>query len=232
MAKRKRKRPAPARFAVGDKVRVKAGVKDPEFPDIPLGGWAGGVTEIHDHGMYTVRWSQETLDNIHPAYKKRCERFGMEAEQYWIGNDDLEKDPGGPLSIEQPTKIITRPLSPKDQDDRVAMVFGLSGDDPLPEVDYDTLEVYHEHLSKNLVFPVEAEHTSETGPFSSKTVQVKVLGLGDPDEPMIDDTYGILCEARHERRVVTLPLGELEVKKGKPNRQLLGDYCYWFWNWR
>jgi len=30
--------------------------------------------------------------------------------------------------------------------------------------------------------------------------------------------------------VVTLPLGELEVKRGRPNRQLVADYCYWFWN--
>ena len=34
------------RFKVGDKVRVKHGVIDPDFPDIPLGGWTGTVTEI------------------------------------------------------------------------------------------------------------------------------------------------------------------------------------------
>ncbi len=33
-------------------------------------------------------------------------------------------------------------------------------------------------------------------------------------------------------RLLTLPLGELEVKKGKPNRQLVEAYCYWFWNYR
>ena len=113
------------------------------------------------------------------------------------------------------------------------MVFGLTSNDPLPEVNGKTLETYHEYLSKNLVFPFEAERTSETGPFSSRTIQVKVIGLGDPDEePMIDDMYGILCEARHERNVVAMPLGEVEVKKGKPNRQLVADYCYWFWNHR
>jgi len=59
------------------------------------------------------------------------------------------------------------------------------------------------------------------------------LGVSDSDdEPMIDDTYGILCEVRHERCVVILPLGELEVKKGKLNRQLIEDHCYWFWNRR
>ena len=34
------------RFQVGDKVRVKSGVIDPDFPDIPLGGWSGTVTEV------------------------------------------------------------------------------------------------------------------------------------------------------------------------------------------
>jgi len=232
MAK-KRKPPAPAKFKLGDRVRVKRGIRDTEYPDMPLGGWAGTISEVHNSGMYTVRWSRETLAAIHPVLKKRCERDGMELEEYWLGEDDLEPDSGGPLKIEQPTQITTKPLSPKDQDDRVRMVFGLTSNDPLPDVDDEALETYHEHLSKNLVFPFEAEHTSETGPFSSRTIQVKVIGLGDPDdEPMIDDTYGILCEARHQRRLVTLPLGELEVKKGKPNRQLVEDYSYWFWNYR
>ncbi len=181
--------------------------------------------------MYTVRWSQETLAAIHPVFLKRCERDGMDSEQYWLGDDDLELDAGGPLTIEHPTQIRTKPLSPKDQDDRVRMVFDLTSDDPLPEVDYDTLATYREYLAKHLVFPCDASHTGETGPFSSKTTKVTVISLGDPDdEVMIDDSYGILCNAKHERRGLVLPLGELEVKKGKPNRQLIEDYGYWFWN--
>ena len=40
MAKRKKlgKPIAPAKYKVGDKVRVKRGVKDADYPDIPLGG--------------------------------------------------------------------------------------------------------------------------------------------------------------------------------------------------
>ena len=38
------------RFQVGNKVRVKPGVSDPDFPDMPLGGWSGTVTEIIEHG--------------------------------------------------------------------------------------------------------------------------------------------------------------------------------------
>jgi hypothetical protein len=228
MAKRKS-----ATFKVGDDVRVKHGVEDVDNPDMPLGGWAGTVTEVQEADTFTVRWTKETMEAIHPVFKQRCEIDGLDPEEYALTGDDLKPDTGGPLDIEHPKKITTKPLSPKDQDDRVRIAFDLTSNDPLPSVDDDRLEAYHGYLSKNLVFPFEAEHASETGPFSSRTIQVKVIGLGDPDEePMIDETYGILCEARHERRVVTLPLGELEVRKGKPNRQMVEDYSYWFWNWR
>jgi hypothetical protein len=72
-----------------------------------------------------------------------------------------------------------------------------------------------------------AEHGDEYG----RPERVKVIGFGEPGEPMIDELFGILCESRMEGRVVTLPLGELIEVQGKPNRQLIEDYCYWLHNW-
>ena len=47
----KRRKPStPPRFAVGDRVRVKQGTADPDFPDILLGGWAGTITEVNHDG--------------------------------------------------------------------------------------------------------------------------------------------------------------------------------------
>lgn len=230
MAKRKKKRTI-TRFKVGDKARVKKGVMDAEYPDMPMGGWAGTISEIHKDGMYTVQWSKETLAAVHPVFKKRCERDGMVLEEYWLGDDDLEPDTGVPLEIEQPKEIATKPLSPKDQDDRIRMVFGLTSNDPLPDVDMDTLERYHADLLEHLTFPIDAEYSSERGPFSNRTIQVKVTGLGDPDEPMIDDSYGIICEAKYERRSIDLPLDKLELKRDDPQRRLIEDYSYWFHNW-
>ncbi|MBN2290819.1 MAG: hypothetical protein JXM70_00245 [Pirellulales bacterium] len=231
MAKRKKKRksPAPSRFAVGDRIRVKQGVQDIDYPDMPLGGWAGTICEVQGTDTFTIRWSRETLDAIHPVFKKRCEIDGLDPEEYVLAGDDLEPDTGGPLTIEHPKKIETKPLSPKDQDDRVRMAFALTSNDPLPDVDREMLLKYHAYLSKNLSFPFQAEHGAEYG----HPARVKVVGLGDPgDEPMIDDKYGILCDVRLEGTIVTVPLGEIEDAKGKPNRQLVSDYSYWFWNWR
>lgn len=160
-------------------------------------------------------------------FKSRCENDGLGFEEYSIGADDLEPDTGSPLDIEQPRQIATRPLSPTDQDDRIRITFGLTSNDTLPVVDGETLETYYAHLSTHLVFPFAAKHGEAYG----HPERVKVIGLGDPDKPMIDEMYGILCEARIEGRVITLPLGELDEIKGKPNHQLIEDYCYWLHNW-
>ena len=109
MAKKKRA-PAPvAKFKIGDKVGVKHGVEDVDYPDMPLGGWAGTVTEIQGTDTFIIRWSKETLDAIHPVFKKRCEKDGLDLEVYGLTGEDLESDAGGPLQIEHPKKITTKP---------------------------------------------------------------------------------------------------------------------------
>jgi hypothetical protein len=229
---RTRKVQTPAKFAVGNAVRVRSGVTDPDFPDIPLGGWAGTITEVEDGNppVYFIRWSQDTLKNMHPVYRKRSERDGLAFEDMWLGEDDLEADAGGPVILEQPTKIVTPPLSMKDQDDRIRTVFGLTRDELLPDVDEASLRIYYEYLGANLKCPFEATWAREAGLGEVKE-KVTVLALGGfEDDPWIDDTYGILCKARTSDGEGELPLAETENVQGKPNKQLVEDYAYWFWN--
>src|SRR5258707_58329 len=118
-------KPGSPRFKVGDKVRVKAGVSDPDFPDMPLGGWAGTITEITKYKgriNCVFELDERTLASIHPIYRKRCERDGLDFEIMSLGEEELVADDGTPVSIEPPTEIKTPPLSEKDQDDRVRMV--------------------------------------------------------------------------------------------------------------
>ena len=228
--KRARKPVVLSKFKVGDKVRVKHGVRDTDYPDMPLGGWAGTITEVQEDGMYTVRWSKETLANIHPVVKKRSEKDGTVLEEYWLRDYDLEPDPGGPLDIEQPKAITTKPLSSKDQDDRIRMIFGLTSNDPLPNVGEDTLLRYYEYLSKNMRFPLRVTRFVETGPFEGRKETVTVLSLLDPASEPPDETEGLICQARLAGDRIEMPLAEFEVDGDAPGLQLLADYCYWFWN--
>lgn len=214
-------------FKVGDRVRVKRGIIDIEYPDLPLGGWAGKVIELSGE-MCVVEWSEATLAAIHPVYKNRCERDGSHCEIYHLPSDELERDTGGPLDIEQPTQIVSRPLSPTDQEDRIRVVFGLTSDDLLPDVCNETLHAYHQYLLQHLVVPFPAQH----GVKHRQAEKVDVIGLIPPDEePVLDAEYGLVCAIRSEQQAVTLPVGELDDVEGNPARQLVGDYCHWFHNW-
>ena len=170
---------------------------------------------------------------MHPIYKKRCERDGLELESMWLGDEDLEPDDGTPVPIEQPTSIVTKPLSEKDQDDRVRMALGLTHDDPLPDVTEETLLAYHRYLAANLKFPIQATFWEESGPFSGRKVAVTITGLADPEDCGIDEGYGLTGLGRDpEGEEIGVPLDEIEVGKKDPNRRLLDDYSYWFHNWR
>jgi hypothetical protein len=196
-----RKPAAPPKFSVGDRVRVKYGVTDPDFPDIPLGGWAGTITEVDQRGrfpMYLIEWSQSTLDNMHPIFRKRCERDGLEETSSWQGEEDLETDVGDPVPMEQPTNIVTRPLNKGDQDDRIRAILGLTGDDPLPEANGENLCKYYEYLAAHLSFPFRAVYWRDTGPFQSRKYKVNVVELVDVDDYYPGEGHGLLCNVQHD----------------------------------
>ena len=227
-----RKTDAPAKFSVDCLVRVRSGVKDPDFPDIPLGGWAGKIIKVEagNPPCYLIRWNQQTLASMHPVYRSRCERDGLDFEEMQLGEDDLEPDSGGAVILEQPTRIVTPPLSMKDQDDRIRAVFGLTRDDLLPNVDEASLRIYHKHLVANLIFPITATWAPESD-FERISEMVKVHALnGFEDDHWCDETYGLLCKVESGRGRIEVPLAELEKVKGKPNQQLVDDYNYWICN--
>lgn len=234
---KKRKQPrsspvAPARFAVGTVVRVKPGTTDPDFSDVPLGGWTGTIQEVNQLSapkLYLVEWNQETLDHMHPVYRKRCQRDDLEMESMWLAENDLEPDAGAPVNIEQPTNLITRSLSNHDQDDRIRAIFGLTSDDPLPEITEDNLRSYRRYLATHLSFPFQANYSSDAGSSEEGNDLVTVAGLLDADESDEDD--GLMCEAAQSGDdQAVIPLAELESTINIHNRQLLDDYAYWFHN--
>ena len=172
-----------------------------------------------------------TLASIHPIYHKRCERDGLDFETMGLGEEDLELDDGTPVPIEQPTEIKTPPLSEKDQDDRVRMAFGLTHDDPLPDVSPETLMTYYRYLAANLKFPFFISYWAKSGPFSSKKVIVPISRLDPPVENEFDEEAGLYGIGVDQDEEIEIPLAEIELKKKEANYRLISDYSYWFHNW-
>jgi hypothetical protein len=171
------KKTIPERFSIGDSVRVKAGVADPDYPDIPIGGWSGQITEIQagDPPTCLVRWSQQTLENMHPVYRNRCERDGLDIKNMWLALSEIEPNADQRAEMEQPTAIQTKPLNMKDEDDRIRAVFGFTHDGLIPDVSEDTLRIYRDYLAEKLSFPFEAEGKLNPRRFCSRRQTVTVV---------------------------------------------------------
>src|SRR5208337_3546555 len=183
-----------SRFKVGDKVRVKPGISDTLFPDMLLGGWTGTVAKIiKEHGQINCvfKLDDRTLASIHPIYRKRCDRDGLDFEIMSLDEENLELDDGALVPIEQPTEIKTPPLSEQTQGDRVRMVFGLTHDDPIPVVSPETLMTYYRYLAANLKFPFFSFIWAQSGSFSRKKVMVPISRLDPPVEDEFDEEAGL-----------------------------------------
>jgi Calcium binding len=221
------------RFQVGDKVRVKPGVSDPDFPDMPLGGWSGTVTEIIEHeGQVNCVFEldERTLASLHPIFKQRSEIDGLDIGFMGVCQEDIEPDDGTLRPIEQPTVIVPRPLSPDDQDDRVRMVFGLTHDDFLPEVDEENQHTYYRYLLSHLTLPFRAQYRPGRRRSSGKPVRLTVTGLEDVDEYEVEERYGLIGVGKEPGGPVEFPLIEIEGIEGEANRRLIEDYAYWLAN--
>ena len=229
LGKRKGKPALQAAFAKGALVRVKSEVLHEQYPDIPLGGWVGKIKRI---GWltpigYAVHWTKPTLDQADPAFFKRCERDEMKPHKYWLDEDQLEAaaDPT-PVAMEQPTNIVTRPLSTDDPDDRIRMVFGLTSDDGLPKADEHMQRHFFDYLKTHLSFPFKADYWPASALGPSESGEVSVLGFADPP---LDRKEGIVCNARRGKDEFQVPLVGLQVEEDNPNFQYVEDYTYWLW---
>jgi hypothetical protein len=241
MARRKKRGPGPRpnrptgpplQFARGARVRVKAGVRDPDFPDFPLGGAVGTIVDVNRDERpptYHIEWEEETLGKMHPVYRVRCERQDLDHETIWLDEDDLEPAPDGPVTIEQPGDLVAPSLDPDDEFDRIRELFGLTGDDPVPEVSQASLTQFHEILSGRLTFPLAALYREQGGPlFGPRAEPILVLRLLPPEEA--EPEAGLLVEVRRGDESDVLPLWDVDLAEQDPQHQLLSDYSFWMTN--
>jgi hypothetical protein len=231
--KKKPQRPkihVPASFAVDDAVRVRPGVADPDFAGFPLGGWSGTVAAVDRKAAprrFLVEWNQRTLEQMSPIYRTRCARDGLSVRDMWLDEASLQCDTGEFVAIEQPTEIVTRPLLPNLAEDRIRVIFGLTGDEPVPPVNAVTLRQYHRYLAAHLAFPFVAEFTEAIGdPDEVTGYHVQVVALLGPDEADGDD--GLICQVVKGDEEADVPLALLRVKGSSRNRELVADYSFWF----
>ena len=117
-------------------------------------------------------------------------------------------------------------MSWDDEERRVADILGVKEGKTLPGVSRQTLRAYHAYLTANLALPLKAKVEDLDG---DVTIQ-SLFALNEcPDLTF----YGLFVRGYLGRRLIEIPIAEIEEVKGAgKNKQLIEDYCMWFWNYR
>ena len=216
---------------IGDCVRVKPGIKDPDF-GTEIGGWQGRISNIDASGnemLVSIQWDSITLKNMPVAMIEQCEEQGLDWVEMALDANDVE--PAKPRDTERDVATIKAQLSNKhgwvslgEEGKRIQKVLAAMEVDD----DLDEFGAWEEYLEKNLRYPFEAviAESQERGPLHWGD---KVTVTGNADAT--DEMYGIIVDVRMGKRKYALPLCDLEVTDTKlPNYQLVKDYAVWFAN--
>ncbi|MBI4864135.1 MAG: hypothetical protein HY815_28345 [Candidatus Riflebacteria bacterium] len=222
-------RPRPS-FRLGDYVRVRSGVRDPNFDECIIGGWTGRVWATFEDRtgdkLCAVRWDSTTLQKILPAARKRCTRAILDYTGMDLPEDDLVRR-SAPRARSDPK------LSNQNLNDRIRRVFGLTAADRVPDVSPDTLLTYYLYLEKRVECPFEAVHRHRWEPLGTVSSRVTVTGILAPDEsPESCLERGVICITSEGGGLTThdVPLSLIEVEKSLPQHRLGYDYAIWFAN--
>jgi len=218
---------------IGDSVKVKAGVLEPDTEKFEIGGWQGRIVEIDtlttDEGtLINIVWDKVTLQQIPPDYIIQSEIEGLGWETMVLFESDLE------MAVSRDTveevKSMQEQLSEKYYwsnlgEDGLRITQVLEGTDRKDET--TCFETWMTHLNKSLIFPFQAEvmESEEIKEIKEGTI-VEISALSN-----VDDRFGILATIKTKDSESFFPLCDLDVTDNRSaNYQFINDYSVWFAN--
>jgi hypothetical protein len=221
-------------FKIGDSVKVKPEVLDPDTEAFSIGGWQGRIIEIREHDDGTIildiEWDSITLRKMPKQSIETCEEEGLDWTQMGLYPENIE------LTTARDTATDVQHIQEELEDAHYHSYRWLGEEGKriqkiLTGVHHDNemevMEKWGEYLGHHLSFPFEAvvDEWHQRGPLrTGDRVNVKKISL-------VDDFYGLIVEVRLGRKKYDCPLCELAATdKQSSNNQLINDYRVWFAN--
>ncbi len=133
------------------------------------------------------------------------------------------------------SRMRSRPVFMTDKTDHLLDdLFSLDDGDPPPAVDTETLQVFHNYLSENLSFPVQAVYSEPEGDESDREISVRIMELLDLDQhPILGPYLGLMCVTNlDDDETMTVPLSRIVRVKNEEQRPYIDAYSFWFWKYR
>ena len=219
---------------IGDVVKVKSGVLDPDTEAFSIGGWQGRIIDIrtdeNETSIIDIEWDSITLRNMPQESIERCEEEGLDWTQMGLSPEDLvlAEARDTQKQVQQVQKELEDRYSQSylwlgEEGKRIAQI--LAGIDPDDEI--ALLDRWEAYLEQHLRFPFEVvvDEYQERGALKAgDKASIKSIS-------MVDEMYGVIVALRVGRTTYEYPLCEFAVTdKQSSNYQLIQDYRVWFAN--
>ena len=215
-------------FEVGDSVKVKEGVSDPDS-DVDIGGWQGRIREIGEdesgRPLILVAWDSRTLKEMPRSYLEQSEMEGLDWQQFLLLVEDVEdaQSRDTQRDVDEAVDEIASSVywySLGEEGKRIQEV--LTG----VEDDWEAFKAWERYLEQNLRFPFEAvvSEYQEKGRLRQGD-RIRVLEIS-----VLDDLYGVIVSGKRGSESIDFPLCDLDVVGDGVNEQLVSDYAVWFAN--
>lgn len=213
------------KFKIGDFVKVKNGIEDPDYDFIFTENCQGEITEI-DGTLLTIEFDNKTVADFPLDYLIQIIKDGAEGNEICLESSDVEL-------------ASARDWTEKDDQTASSRLYWISmfEDNSSEYLNYfsevnvddenDMHDAWSNYLNDKLQFPLETEVVESDRGGLKLGEKIKLLDI----EGDFDDKYGILGTGKAQRNAITYPICNLEVidKKSK-SYQPLKDYCIWFAN--
>ena len=237
----------------GDSVRIKHGVKDPDY-EYDISGWQGRVTNIDtdEIEIIEIAWDSVTLNQMPAKLIEASIEEGLDYSLMWLNENevDLTEPRDQQQAVEEKIEAMNEQfgyISSDEQSKNIAII--LDSKDLL--VTEENQNKFYDYLSEHINYPcilTGTEDFSWEEPYvfgvfdqeeyerlkkkrASYTDHFKLVRLED----IIDDIRGILVKVKRigDRKIFVLPLWDLEtVDRKDKNHQLIDDYSSWMSNYR
>ena len=213
---------------VGDTVKVKNGIIDPDFGN-DISGWQGKIFEV-ENDIVCIDWDSITLSNCPDEYIQRCEEDGLDWEQIYLSTKDVEiasqRDTTSDLYHKRESIYLKHKWDYLGKSSKriheVLEHTNITNEDEI-------MDAWEKYLSNKLSYPFDAEISQyqNKGPLQQGD-KIRVHGIIGSD-----DLYGVLVKVklRLGKKVFHFPLCDTEVaNKGSNNHMIVDDYNAWFAN--
>ena len=220
-------------FKIGDSVKVKPGIIDPDFK-LDLGGYQGRITEAKASGLYSIQWDSVTLRQMPHNYIRDSESQDFIWDRFDLSISDFE------LATPRDTQKEVEQISSALHNQFFWASFGETGtrieavlsEVERPQDDASHLPVWHSYLMSKLTLPFQAEvaEWQEESQEKEHSLQCDdIVTVRRIVEAKLGVEYGLLAEIDYQPKPILFSLAELEaLDKQSPNFILIQDYACWF----